>query len=63
MVTSPTIVTVLKPWNPLLHKYGFNYHTTKVWLTWLPNLKLDSPTLTAERFAPTSEVLTSAVFF
>jgi hypothetical protein len=39
MITSPTIVTMVKQWvqqwDPLLYKYGFNCHTV-VWLAWLP---------------------------
>jgi hypothetical protein len=50
MVTSPTIVIVVKQWiqrwDPLLHKYGCNCHTTMVWLPWLPDFALDSPRLT-----------------
>jgi hypothetical protein len=42
IVTSTTIVTVVKQWfqvwDSLLHKCGFNFHTTMVWLPWLPNI-------------------------
>jgi hypothetical protein len=64
MVTSPTIVTVVKQcvqvWVPLLHKFGLT-HTTMGWLSLLPDLTLDSPRLTGAGIASTSEVWTSAI--
>jgi hypothetical protein len=49
MVTSPTMDTVVKQWvqlcDPLLHKKGFNCHTRRALLPWLPNLTFHDPTL------------------
>jgi hypothetical protein len=57
MVTTPTIVAVVKQWIQLwMHKYGFYCYTGMVWLPWFPNLTLDSPKLIGAGFAPTSEI-------
>jgi hypothetical protein len=52
MVTSPTMVTMVKQWirqsNRLLHKYGFKCHTRMSQLAWLPNVTLHYPRLIGE---------------
>jgi hypothetical protein len=61
MVTSLTIVNVVKQWDqlryPLLHKHGFKCHTI-IWLPWLPNLNFDKASQTRGGIASTSEVWT-----
>jgi hypothetical protein len=48
-------------WDPLLHKYDFNYRTRMVWLPWLADLTLNNQRLTGASFASTSEVWNSAI--
>jgi hypothetical protein len=62
LFTMVTVVTKwVKLWDPLLHKYGFNWHTRMVWFLWLPVLTLHDPAFTDVSFASTSEVRTSVV--